>query len=86
MCLFANCDHLQSKGMATVADVECGNAQLCAGLPSGIEANLHAVSAIWPESAGWTQDDGIEDESDEDDVMPAEDGLARARSEEHSTS
>jgi hypothetical protein len=38
------------REMATVA---CGNTQLCAGLRSGIEASLHAVRAIWPQSAGW---------------------------------
>ena len=38
----------------------CGNVQLCAGLPSGIEGNLHAVRAVWPESAGWNFDEGAE--------------------------
>ena len=71
MRLFADCDHDQSKGGATV---ECGNTQLCAGLPSGIEANLHAVRAIWPQSAGWTHDNGVEEDerNKEDDDMPEE--------------
>ncbi len=34
----------------------CGNTQLCAGLQSGIEANLHAVQAIWPQFAGWSEE------------------------------
>ena len=48
MRLIANCNHMQTRELATVA---CGNTQLCAGLRSGIEANLHAVRAIWPHSA-----------------------------------
>jgi hypothetical protein len=52
MCLIANCNHMQTWELATVA---CGNTQLCAGLRSGIEANLHAVRAIWPHSAGWSE-------------------------------
>ncbi len=55
MRLMANCNHMQSKVGATAA---CGNTQLCAGLQSGIEANLHAVRAIWPQSAGWLHDSG----------------------------
>ena len=43
----------------------CGNIQLCAGLCSGIEANLHAVRAIWPQSAGWTEDPGITEVEEE---------------------
>ncbi len=42
----------------------CGNTQLCAGLRSGIKGNLHAVRAIWPQSAGWTEDAGDEDAVD----------------------
>ncbi len=53
MQLMANCNHMQSKVGATAA---CGNTQLCAGLQSGIKANLHAVRAIWPQSAGWLHD------------------------------
>jgi len=78
MRLIANCNHLQSKVGATNA---CGNTQLCAGLQSGIEANLHAVKAIWPQSAGWmdnqVQDgdgdvlDGNGDDEDAEDVAGA---------------
>ena len=50
MRLIANCNLMQSREMATVA---CGNTQLCAGLRSGIEASLHEVRAIWPQSEGW---------------------------------
>ena len=80
MRLFADCDHDQSKGGATV---ECGNTQLCAGLPSGIEANLHAVRAIWPQSAGWTHDNGVEEDerNEEDDDMPEEDRPVSVRFE-----
>ena len=53
MRLIANCNHMQSKDLAMVA---CGNTQLCVGLRSGIESNLHAVRAIWPQSAGWAED------------------------------
>ena len=53
MRLIANCNHMQSKDLAMMA---CGNMQLCAGLCSGIESNLHAVRAIWPQSAGWAKD------------------------------
>jgi hypothetical protein len=42
----------------------CGNTQLCAGLRSGIKANLYAVQAIWPQSAGWTKDVAAEEEDD----------------------
>ena len=40
----------------------CGNVQLCAGLEAGIEANLHAVREVWPESAGWQYDAGTQDD------------------------
>ena len=43
MRLIANCNLV----------VACGNSHLCARLRLGIEASLHAVRAIWPQSAGW---------------------------------
>ncbi len=43
MHLWSDCSHMKTKAAATSA---CGNTQLCAGLQSGIEANLHAVWAI----------------------------------------
>ena len=62
MRLIANCNLMQSREMATVA---CVNSQLCAGLRLGIEASLHAVRAIWPQSAGW-QDKQVSDLDGED--------------------
>ena len=62
MRLIANCNHLQTRNGATAA---CGNVHLCTGLRSGIEANLHAVRAIWPQSMGWTQDAGGDEVDDE---------------------
>ena len=64
MRLWSNCSHTKTKVAATNA---CGNTQLCAGLRSGIEANLHAVRAIWPQSAGWTEDSGVEEEEEDGD-------------------
>jgi hypothetical protein len=52
---------MKTKAAATSA---CGNIQLCTGLRSGIKANLHAVWAIWPQSAGWTEDKAAEEEED----------------------
>ena len=63
MGLWSDCSHTKTKVVATKA---CGNTQLCAGLRSGIEANLHAVQAIWPQSAGWTEDLGVEEEEEEE--------------------
>jgi hypothetical protein len=63
MRLWSDCSHTKTKVVATNA---CGNTQLCAGLRSGIEANLHAVRAIWPQSAGWTEDSGVEDEEEDE--------------------
>ena len=40
----------------------CGNIQACAGLKAGIEGMIHSVRAIWPESAGWTFDQGADAE------------------------
>ena len=51
----------------------CSNTQLCAGLWSRIEANLHAVRAIWPQLSGWTQELGKE----EDDGDPAAANILR---------
>jgi hypothetical protein len=59
MRLWSDCSHTKLKLEATNA---CGNIQLCAGLWSGIEANLHSVQAIWPQSAGWTVDSGEEED------------------------
>ena len=63
MRLWSDCCHMKTKAAATTA---CGNTQLCAGLRSGIEANLHAVRAIWPQSAGWTKEGASEEEDDGD--------------------
>ena len=54
MRLISACNMMQTGNQATVA---CGNTQLCAGTRAGIEGNLHAVRAIWPQSSGWTIDD-----------------------------
>jgi len=62
MRLWSDCSHTKTKVVATNA---CGNTQLCDGLRSGIEANLHAVRGIWPQSAGWTEDLGVEEEEEE---------------------
>ena len=43
MRLWSNCSHTKTKVEVTNA---CGNTQLCAGLWSGIEANLHTARAI----------------------------------------
>jgi hypothetical protein len=43
MRLWSDCSHMKTKAAATNA---CGNTQLCAGLQSGIKANLHAIRAI----------------------------------------
>ena len=46
MRLISDVIHQQVKHTATQ---ECGNVNLCAGLSAGIEGNLHAVHAIWPQ-------------------------------------
>jgi hypothetical protein len=56
--------------------VRSGNFQLSAGLQSGIEANLHAVQAIWPQSAGWMEDSFSEEEDDGD---PSDNGTLMNR-------
>jgi hypothetical protein len=61
MHLWSDCSHMKTKATAISA---CGNTQLCAGLRSGIKANLHAVWAIWPQVAGWTKDEAAEEEED----------------------
>ncbi|KAL3806424.1 hypothetical protein ACHAXA_007766, partial [Cyclostephanos tholiformis] len=53
-----------------------GVGELRAGLRSGTEANLHAVRAIWPQSAGWTEDGASEEEDDGD---PSSDATLRSR-------
>jgi hypothetical protein len=58
MHLWSDCSHIKIKAAATIA---CGNMQLCAHLRSGIKANLHTVWAIWPQSAGWTEDGAAEE-------------------------
>jgi hypothetical protein len=63
MRLWSDCSHMKTKAVATSA---CGNTQLCAGLHSGIKANLHAVWAIWPQSTGWIKDKATEEEEDND--------------------
>jgi hypothetical protein len=45
MHLWPNWSHAKTNVEATST---CGNLQLCTGLCSDIEANLHAVRAIWP--------------------------------------
>ena len=62
--LWSDCSHTKTKVAATNA---CGNNQLCAGLRSDIETNLHAVRAIWPQSAGWTEDSGVVEEEEDGD-------------------
>ena len=58
MCLWSNCSHTKTKVEATNA---YGNTQLCAGIRSGIEANLYAVRSIWPQSSGWSEELDDED-------------------------
>ena len=56
------------------ATTACGNVQLCAGTRAGIEGNLHAVRAIWPESAGWKIDgDGIPQQTEHLNTQPEDD-------------
>ena len=57
----------------TQANVAYSNAQICAGLQSGIDGNLHAVRDIWPQSAGWTHNGDIPGEDGDDDL---DDGTA----------
>ena len=63
MRLWSDFSHTKTKVAATNA---YGNTQLCAGLWSGIKANLHAVRAIWLQSAGRTEDSGVVEEKEED--------------------
>ena len=64
MQLQSDCSHTKMKVAATNA---YGNTQLCDGLRSGIKANLHAIRAIWPQSAEWTVDSGVEEEEEDGD-------------------
>ena len=57
MRLFGRCN-LAAENKKLARDA-CGNVQLCAGLQSGIEGNLHAMRRVWPQSAGWTKDSGL---------------------------
>ncbi len=66
MRLWSDCSHTKSKIEATNA---CGNTQLCPDLWSGIEANHHAVQAIWPQSAGWTADSGEEEDNGDQEAL-----------------
>jgi hypothetical protein len=66
MRLWSDCSHTKSKVKATNV---CGDTQLCAGLRSGIKANLHAVQAIWPQSAGWTMDSGEEEDNGDQEAL-----------------
>ena len=60
MRLWARCNlAAEVKDMACDA---CGIKNSCAGLQSGIEGNVHAVRAIWPESAGWEFDRGTSEQ------------------------
>jgi hypothetical protein len=61
MQLWSDCSRMKTKAAVTSA---CGNTQLCTGLQSVIEANLHDVWAIWPYLAGWTKDKAAEEEED----------------------
>ena len=51
MRLISSCNITQTGRHATTT---CGNTHLCAGTRAGIEGNLHAVRAIWPQLSGWT--------------------------------
>ncbi len=61
MRLWSDCSHAKTKVEATSA---CGDLHLCAGLHSGIKANLHAVRAILPQSAGWMEDGNSTEEQE----------------------
>jgi hypothetical protein len=76
MRLWSDCSHTKTKVAATNV---CGNTQLCAVLQSGIEANLHAIRAIWPQSAGWTEDLGAEE--DDGDPVAADTLRQRVRAD-----
>ena len=62
MQLWSDCSYTKTNVAATNA---CGNTQLCADLWSGVKANLHAVRAIWPQSAGWAEESGVVEEEDD---------------------
>ena len=53
MRLWSQCVNAATKPEATN---QCAEVQLCCGLRSGIEANLHAVRQVFPQSNGWQND------------------------------
>jgi hypothetical protein len=55
MRLWADCVNTKTKVSTTTL---FGNVNLCAGLQAGIEGNLHAVRAVWPQSAEWEHNGG----------------------------
>ena len=69
MRLISDVIHEKSKNTATI---QCGNINLCTGLPAGIEGSLHAVQKIWPQSAGWTLDDDEEVQNTDAEMNPPE--------------
>ena len=87
MRLISACNTAHPGSQATVA---CSNIPLCAGTRTGIEGNLHAVRAIWPQLSGWTIDDNgslVEDKlpSQPDEKAPPELNAGTSRAAHNST-